>query len=70
MKRQRLPPDNRLNWRDPDMPVLRLNERRQMIEVSADWIKQYYEQKINSPYYAAPHYSMDETYDLKKKKKV
>lgn len=23
MRRRKLPPDKRLNWRDPDMPVLR-----------------------------------------------
>lgn len=67
MKRKPLPPDTRLDWRDPDMPVLRLNERRQMIEVSPKYIEDYYKAKLNSPHYGAPHYTNDPTYDLKKK---
>lgn len=68
MKR-RPKPDTRLDWRDPDMPVLRLNKDHKMIEVKPSYIEAYYWNKINSPFYVAPHYSMDETYDLKKKRK-
>jgi len=61
---KRLSLDNRLNWRDPNMPVLRLNNKHQMIEVDPDWIRQYYDQKINSPGYGAPSWRNDPTYDI------
>lgn len=67
---KRPPPDNRLNWRDPHMPVLRLNARRQMIEVDPDWIRRFYDQKINDPSYGAPSWQNDPTYDLKAKAKA
>jgi hypothetical protein len=68
MKIRRLPIDNRLNWRDPNMPVLRLNNSRKMIEVDPNWIKRYYEEKISSPFYGAPSWRDDPTYNMKKKK--
>lgn len=68
LKRERKP-DLRLNWRDPNMPVLRLNERRQMVEVKPEFISNYYDKKINSLYYNAPSWRNDETYDLKGKRK-
>lgn len=62
-------PDLRLDWRDPDMPVLRLNANRRMIEVDPDWITQYYANKLSNPNYNAPQYKNDPTYDLKKSRK-
>lgn len=69
MKRRRdLPLDTRLDWRDPNMPVLRLNNNHQMIEVKPAYVSNYYVNKINSPFYNAPHYKDDPTYFLKKLK--
>ena len=68
MARRKPIPDTRLDWRDPNMPVLRLNERRQTIEVSPHNIQSYYWQRINSPFYGVPHYKDDPTYFLKKLK--
>lgn len=68
-RRRKLPPDTRLDWRDHDMPVLRLNEQRQMIPVAPDWINNYYLAKIASPYYTAPHYKNDPSYWWSRKKK-
>ena len=66
MKRRHLP-DTRLDWRDPNMPVLRLNNKGQFVEVDPEFIQQYYDRKINSIDYVAPHYKNDPTYFLKKK---
>ena len=67
MKRSK--PDVRLNWRDPNMPVLRLgypHNKLIVMEVKPEKVKAYYEQKmLNHP---APHYKNDPTYFLKKKK--
>jgi len=60
-------PDKRLDWRDPDMPVLRLNSSHKMIEVDPDWIKHFYERKIADPFYNPPNWRHDPTYDMKKK---
>jgi hypothetical protein len=65
--KRKLPPDKRLNWRDINMPVLRLNNSRKMIEVTPDYIKYYYEQKLANPFYNAPSWRNDPTYNLKKK---
>jgi hypothetical protein len=60
-------PDTRLNWRDPDMPVLRLNNKREMIEVSPEYIHSYYDRKMASLDNIAPSWRHDPTYDLRKK---
>lgn len=69
MKRKRLPPDNRLNWRDPDMPVLRLgfkDKELTMFQVpSVDIHIYYYNKMINHP---APSYVYDPSYWWSKKK--
>lgn len=68
MKR-RQPQDTRLNWRDPNMPVLKLgflNKQPHLFEVDPDKVRAYYEAKmLNHP---APHYKNDPTYFLKKLK--
>jgi len=66
MKRK-LVSDKRLNWRDPDMPVLRLNSSHQMIEVDPEYIHSYYDRKMRSPDNIAPNWRHDPTYDMKKK---
>lgn len=76
MRRRKLPPDKRLDWRDPDMPVLRVivhddmfgNEvRRETIEVAPEteqvWSMRKMREGLN------PKYKDDPTYDLKGKRK-
>lgn len=72
MKRRKLPPDNRLDWRDPDMPVLRMvrysdNEPFRLGEVSSKAITRYYENKMMFDA-DGPEWNRDPTYDLKKYK--
>lgn len=68
MKRRKLPPDKRLDWRDPDMPVLKQQLNGSYAEVEPDYAQKYYAQKIDSPFYGAPSYKDDPTYNLKKRK--
>lgn len=54
MKRKRLPPDKRLDWRDPNMPVLRPAMAEGDIEYKSyefrsDWIQKYHQNAMNSP---------------------
>jgi hypothetical protein len=70
MKRLKLPPDTRLNWRDPDMPLIRKGYQKGVVvdmEVSAEFVQQFYERKMQDPNYAAPQYKYDPTYYLKKR---
>jgi len=62
IKRRKLPPDTRLDWRDPDMPVLRIAKSGGMMLVAPEWINNYHATKIASPYYTAPHYKDDPSY--------
>lgn len=69
--RKKLSPDTRLNWRDPNMPVLRygkVNGVDGTYEIPSDEIRKYYAAKINSPFYRPPSWYEDETYDLSYKK--
>lgn len=70
MKRRRIQPNPlALDWRDPDMPVLRLGYKDKVVvvyEVDPDKIKQYYAQKML--FHPAPSWDEDETYDLRKHK--
>ena len=63
MKRSKLPPDNRLDWRDPKMPLLKLgylNKELVLFEVHPDKVQAYYEAKmLNHP---APQYKNDPSY--------
>lgn len=58
--------DDRLNWRDKSMPVLKLgflNKQPHLFEVDPDKVRAYYEAKmLNRP---ALHYKDDPTYFLK-----
>ena len=67
MKR-RLPPDKRLDWRDPNMPVLRYGKFGDFIgtkEVSPDDITRYYKAKLEQMGYQLPDWKDDPTYFLK-----
>ena len=66
MRRKKLPPDTRLDWRDPNMPVLRIQRDGSYAEIDAKAIQNYYDQKINGPY-GAPDWKHDPTYDMRKK---
>lgn len=70
MKRRNLPPDTRLDWRDPDMPVIRKGYLKGVVvdmEVSAEHVQQFYERKMQDPNYTAPQHEDDPTYNLKKR---
>lgn len=70
MKRRRIQPNPlALDWRDPNMPVLRLGYKDKVVvtyEVDAKKIQDYYAQKMM--FHGAPSWDEDETYDLKGKK--
>lgn len=75
MRRRRLPPDKRLDWRDPDMPVLRRMEHPMTGEpflgpVPPKDEQDYHAGKMRDPQYdrAYPSYSRDPVYDLKRKR--
>lgn len=70
MKRRRLPPDIRPNWRDPNMPVLRdyvMNDGSKRTIVDQDYERRYREHLMEIS--TNPKYSKDPTYDLKKQRK-
>lgn len=62
---------NRLDWRDPDMPVIRkvfIAGKEEIKEISSDAIKKYYSAKINSYMYRTEDdWKNDPTYHMKKK---
>ncbi len=65
---RRLPPDNRLDWRDVNMPVLRYGKVNGVIgthEVSAINITNYYKAKLEQLGWQMPDWHEDETYDLR-----
>jgi len=70
MRRRKLPPDKRLDWRDPNMPVFRRVERLGRVSVEPispeeeqAWCKECVERSKN------PHWSEDETYTLRRYKR-
>lgn len=76
MKRQRkLAPDNRLNWRDLNMPVLRYGKFQNADgsiflgtkTVEPIHIQQYYIIKLNSASYDPPQWRDDPSYWWRKK---
>jgi len=71
--RRRLPPDNRLDWRDPNMPVIRkvwINGKTEVREIPPDVLKQYYANKIdNYQYWHEGYYKDDPSYYWAKKVK-
>lgn len=65
---KRLPPDNRLDWRDQNMPVLRYGKVNDVIgthEVSAVDITNYYKAKLEQLGWQMPDWREDETYNLR-----
>lgn len=67
------PPDTRLSWRDPNMPVIRdykmgNGERKTVID--ADYEHRYREMLIaTAPQNQFPTFRNDPTYNLKRKRK-
>ncbi len=60
--------NNRLNWRDPNMPVLRYGKVNGVIgthEVSVSDITNYYKAKLEQVGWQMPDWCEDETYDLR-----
>lgn len=71
MRRKKLPPDDRLDWRDPNMPALRygvVDGIEGMHEIKPEHITQYYHAKMHHPFNSAPNWKNDPTYNLKKNK--
>lgn len=69
-KHSRLPPDNRLNWRDKNMPVLRygkVNGIEGTHEVSPNAITNYYKAKLEQIGWQMPSWDQDESYWWNKK---
>lgn len=65
---RRKPPDTRLNWRDPDMPLLKLGYRNDLLvlfEVPPYKVQQHYEMKMRN--HPAPTWKDDPSYNWKKK---
>lgn len=73
MKRKRQPPDMRLNWRDPDMPVIRPamapdDKEYKPYEFKPDWIQKYHEHAMTAPR-VEPTWDKDPSYNWGKKRK-
>lgn len=72
MARQRkLSQDKRLDWRDPDMPVIRkvlIDNKPAVVEILPKKIEEYYFNKIFGAAYDAPTYRNDPSYWWRKKK--
>jgi len=70
MKRKRLPPDTRPNWRDPNMPVIRryrMGDGTTKTEVDPDYERRYREFLLHDS--NQPDYHRDPTYNLRRKDK-
>lgn len=72
MKRRKLPPDKRLNWRDPNMPVLRPamapdDTEYKPYEFGSDWIQQYHKRAM-AGLRVEPEWRDDPSYFWAKKK--
>ena len=71
MRKRKLQPDTRLDWRDPNMPVLRkgyYHNKIVVFEVDPAKVHKYYIDKMNDPNYVAPQWKDDPTYFLNKRK--
>jgi hypothetical protein len=63
-------PDTRLNWRDPNLPVLRdyrMADGSRKTEVDPDYERRYREMLIETS--IQPSWKSDPTYDLKKQRR-
>lgn len=70
MKRRRQPIDHRLDWRSPQMPVLRdytMGNGEVRNVVDPDYERGYREFLMNTTKH--PHYKLDPTYDMKRERK-
>lgn len=71
MKRKRLPPDKRLDWRDPNMPVLRKTVQGKLIRIGPKTMQEYYHYKMLDHNYDTnfADWKRDSSYNWGKKKK-
>jgi hypothetical protein len=60
--RYKLPPDTRLDWRDPNMPVLRRDINGKELEVKPQHITDYYAAKLQQVGWKMPSWDEDESY--------
>lgn len=67
MKRKPLPPDTRLNWRDPEMPCYAHSISKGMILITPDRLQKVSQYRMQSD--AIPDYTSDPTYNLRKDRK-
>lgn len=71
-RKVKLPPDTRLDWRDPDMPVLRtvlINHVRVPNQpIPPNKIQAFYNLKINKFDYPEPEWRNDPSYNWRKKR--
>lgn len=70
-KCRKLPPDNRKDWRDPNMPVTfagKVNGIDGFYDVHHKLIQQYFQSKMNNPLYNPHLYQDDPSYWWSKKK--
>lgn len=81
MRRRKLPPDTRLDWRDPDMPIIRKvtlqDGTEEVREIASKYIEQYYANKISNYHYwnegnwrDDPSYNWAEECKLKSKQRM
>lgn len=66
---RRPPPDNRLSWRDPSMPVLRayrMGDGTIRTTIDPDYERRYREMLMQTASY--PDYKLDPTYNLRRTK--
>ena len=73
MKRKNLPPDGRLDWRDPNMPVYvrAIDPKGKVVITLFDpkTVNEYYQAKMESPFYSPPLWNNDPSYNWGKGKR-
>jgi len=70
VRRRRLPPDTRPNWRDPNLPCIRryrMADGTTKTEVDPDYERRYREFLLADS--SQPDYRSDPTYNLRKDRK-
>jgi len=75
LRRNKLPPDKRLDWRDPNMPVLCIGRKANepdapmtLQEVKPELVQEFYRWNIKQPNPGKPHYTDDPSYWWSKKR--
>lgn len=66
MRRRRLPPDTRPNWRDPNLPLVYTNMEGEQVEVSPEEANEIHSESLQ--WSDSPRWFEDETYNLRRKK--